>query len=134
MQLLIVARDNDNTPSDVKEAVEKSIVSQTASSKNFVLFCFVLFFVLVLVDTFKVLNYVNYHEMWDLYGHLACLSSFCTCSYYGGKDSVHSLDTFPPPHPFRRSCVAQNSMLQCLVQEDLRTQEATLESLVDCYR
>jgi hypothetical protein len=27
VQLLIVARDNDNTPSDVKEAVEKSIVS-----------------------------------------------------------------------------------------------------------
>ena len=37
VQLLIVARDNDNTPSDVKEAVEKSIVSQTASSKSFFL-------------------------------------------------------------------------------------------------
>lgn len=27
MQLLIIARDNDSTPADVKEAVEKSIVS-----------------------------------------------------------------------------------------------------------
>lgn len=32
VQLLIVARDNDNTPSDVKEAVEKSIVSLEAAS------------------------------------------------------------------------------------------------------
>ena len=32
VQLLIVARDNDSTPSDVKEAVEKSIVSQGSSS------------------------------------------------------------------------------------------------------
>ena len=39
---------------------------------------------------------------------------------------------FPPFS--RRFCVAPNSMLQYLVQEDQRTREVTLELLVGCYR
>ena len=39
VQLLIVARDNESTPSDVKEAVEKSIVSEEMASYTNLFLC-----------------------------------------------------------------------------------------------